>query len=214
MKFKSIKYIVALFAVFFTLSCSKDDTSVNTTDDTAPSISSLTTDKSSITFGEDDPATITCSATGGNLKYVWQVDLGDIQPLNSDKSKIKFTGSACCVGDKIINCTVSNSKGSVTKSITLKILEKITIPEIISIQSDNAQMAANTTAILTCNALGGNLKYSWEVPCGTFTYKNADSSKIAYTPSANCVGTQTIKCTVTNEKGSVYDTFVMTVTKK
>ena len=59
----------------------------------------------------------------GNLEYTWEVDLGDIFPLKSDNSQVRFSGSPCCIGKKLIKCTVTNDKGSDTKNIEIFILE-------------------------------------------------------------------------------------------
>ncbi len=104
------------------VSCKKEDTTPN--DDivtTMPKITSLQADKYEIKVGGEDPAIIECVATGGNLNYKWEVDLGDIFPLNENGSKVRFTGSECCLGEKLISCTVSNDKGEVSEVITIQI---------------------------------------------------------------------------------------------
>lgn len=101
--------------------CNKKDTSAPGADTTPPVIVKLTADKSAIRFGGDDPAIITCETTGGDMHYEWEVDLGDIFSLNEDGSMVRFTGSECCIGEKIITCTAYNDKGSVSETITINI---------------------------------------------------------------------------------------------
>jgi hypothetical protein len=155
--------------LFVILGCTKKSSNPIGTDvETGPPvIVSLTADKTQILYGGQDPAYITCNATGGGLKYVWEVDLGDIIPQNSTHSKISYQGAACCVGDKTIKCTVSNSQGSVSKTIVITILEVINVPEIISLETDKTQISAtaNETASLVCYAIGGHLKYTWDTDC-------------------------------------------------
>ena len=206
--------INAVIILFLAAGCAQENGPANNSgNETTPVISSITADKTQILYGGEDMATITCDAIGGNLKYVWQVDLGDLVPKNSERSQVSFTGAACCVGAKIITCTVSNSMGSVSKSITINIIENITVPEIITIESDKTEInsANSETAALVCYALGGNLKYAWEADCGSITVNPADNSKITYAASAECIGTRNIKCTVSNEKGSVSIVFQMAV---
>lgn len=119
MKMK-IYYIAAvlILGIVALTGCAKDSP-VDSQETTIPKILSLTADKMTITFGGTDPTIITCSAEGGNLEYKWEVDLGDIFPLKSDNSVVRFTGSPCCIGKKIIKCTVSNDKGSVTSNIEI-----------------------------------------------------------------------------------------------
>lgn len=119
-----MKYtIIALLmvATIFTISCKKQETTTPSVTSTTPEIISLTSDKSTIKFGGEEPAIITCEASGGNCQYIWEVDLGDIFVLNEDGSQVRFTGSECCIGDKIIKCTVKNDKGEVTETVTVNI---------------------------------------------------------------------------------------------
>ncbi|MFA6571413.1 MAG: hypothetical protein WCT77_09265 [Bacteroidota bacterium] len=208
-----IKYITP-FLLLILIGCSKNNSNpINGGETTAPKIVSLTAEKTQIIYGGQDPAIITCNATGGNLNYVWQVDLGDIIPMNTDHSKVSFNGAACCVGDKIITCTVSNDKGTDTKNIVITILEEIKQPEILLLESDKTQInsSTNESANLVCNAIGGNLKYTWEADCGNLVLNPADSSKASYTAGTGCLGVKTIKCTVSNNKGTDFKTVQITV---
>lgn len=214
MKMKiTILLLLAFSGLLLLNSCSKDSTTSGNETETMPVITNISADKTQILYGGSESANLSCEATGGNLTYVWQVDLGDLVPQNSTHSKVSFTGAACCVGDKIITCTVSNSKGSVSKSITIKILENITIPEIITIESDKSEIKSDNTdkASLVCYAIGGNLKYLWEADCGKVLLNPTDSSKITYTAGESCIGTKNIKCTVSNTKGTVSQTFSVNV---
>ena len=211
-----MKSHLLLFPVMLVLlaGCSEESTSPDTNLETAaPQIVSLSAEKTQILFGGQDPAIITCSATGGNLKYVWEVDLGDIIPLNSDRSKVSFNGSACCVGEKVITCTVSNSLGSVSKSITITILEVVNQPEILVLEADKTEIHAGTgeSSALVCYAIGGNLKYAWQSDCGSVTVDPADNSKATLTASAECKGARTVTCTVSNEKGTAVQTMQINV---
>ena len=202
------------FMLVLLAGCSEESTSPDTNLETAaPQIVSLSAEKTQILFGGQDPAIITCSATGGNLKYVWEVDLGDIIPLNSDRSKVSFNGSACCVGEKVITCTVSNSLGSVSKSITITILEVVYQPEILVLEADKTEIHAGTgeSSALVCYAIGGNLKYAWQNDCGSVTVDPADNSKATLTASAECKGARTVTCTVSNEKGTAVQTMQINV---
>jgi hypothetical protein len=119
---KSINLLFAalLLGVFAFAGCTKD-TPVEPQGTTVPKILNLSADKMTIKFGGGDPTVITCQAEGGSLEYKWEVDLGDIFPLTTDNSKVRFTGSPCCIGEKYIKCTVTNDKGSITQIITILI---------------------------------------------------------------------------------------------
>ena len=119
MKIKITLLSGLLFILFFVSCTKKTDNPVDNI--TFPVIESLTASKSTIQFGGSDPTVITCEATGGLLSYTWQVDLGDLIPMNNDKSIMQFTASECCLGNKFITCTVENSLGSITDTISIYI---------------------------------------------------------------------------------------------
>jgi hypothetical protein len=213
-----IKYVkllsLAVISLCIIASCSNDNGPNNNTDiESIPIINSISADKTQIMFGGEEAAVLTCTAKGGNLKYIWQVDLGDLIPLNAERSKVSFSGAACCVGEKIITCTVSNNKGSVSDTIRINIIENITTPEIITIESEKPEINSSTeeSTGLVCYALGGNLKYAWEADCGNVVVNQSDNSKITYTATAACIGNVNIKCTVTNDKGTFSMTYKLIV---
>lgn len=116
--------ILAILLIFL-IACDKEESSEKAT--TKPVVVKLTADKDTIEFGGTDPCTIYCKATGGNLKYTWSVDLGNIVPMPCDSgSLVRFTGSECCIGDKYIKCKISNELGSVdtTQHVFIRIPEK------------------------------------------------------------------------------------------
>ncbi|MEI6090852.1 MAG: hypothetical protein WCR42_10400 [bacterium] len=123
MKYRILVIAVLLFTAVL-WSC-KEETPVNNDTTTVPQIVSLTADKPEILFGGADPTIITCTATGGELAYKWDVDLGDIFPLNAEGSQVRFTGSPCCLGKKYIKCTVSNDKGSIKDTIIITIKDPV-----------------------------------------------------------------------------------------
>ena len=202
-----------IFIISLLTSCT-EETPINNTETTSPKIISLTSEKNEILYGGEDPAIITCIAEGGNLEYLWEVDLGDIFPMNNDNSIVRFTGSSCCVGEKIIKCTVSNDKGSATENIIINILEEQKMPEIFLMEANPLTIKnSGESSIISCYAIGGYLHYSWQSDCGTIESMNEESWQIKYTPDSQCTGEQTIKCIVSNTIGSVEKTIKIQVTE-
>lgn len=211
-----MKNSLTVIALVFVLAtgCSEESTApTGDVETAAPRITSLSAEKSQILYGGQDPAIITCEASGGNLSYTWEVDLGDIIPLNTARSKVSFNGTACCVGEKVITCTVSNSLGSDSKSIVITILEEFKQPEIIALESDKTEIrvGAGEKAALVCYAIGGNLQYAWSSDCGQVASDPADPARASFAATAECRGQRTITCTVSNEKGSDTKTFQINV---
>ncbi len=123
MKLKALTLItISIFVLFAACKKKADDNPDPGVTTEVPKIVSLTSDKDEIVFGGEDVAIITCDASGGSIEYTWEVDLGDIFPLNEDGSQVRFTGSECCLGEKFIKCTAQNDKGSVTDTIVINIL--------------------------------------------------------------------------------------------
>jgi len=119
MKIRSLFFIGVITLLSFS-ACEKDkDDPIGEV--TIPEIISLTANKTVVQFGGHDPILITCVATGGDLDYTWSVDLGDLIPMNEDGSVYQFTASDCCIGDKIITCTVENSLDSKTDTVSIYI---------------------------------------------------------------------------------------------
>ena len=138
------------------------------------------------------------------MKYVWQVDIGDLIPLNKERSEVSFKGSACCAGEKIITCTVSNSKGSVSKNIILDIMGAPPFPEISTFIIDKSELQSNLSeqAHITCYATGGLLNFKWEANCGEIIVNPENVTKITYIATPQCIGEVIITCTVTNDRGN------------
>lgn len=120
MKINVIVVLIA-FTVISLAGCTKKNNPAPDASTTFPQFLSLTADKDSIKVGGADPAILTCVATGGNISYTWEVDLGDIFPLNEEGSQVRFTGSECCLGEKYIKCTIANDKGSVMDTVIVYI---------------------------------------------------------------------------------------------
>ncbi|MFH1297850.1 MAG: hypothetical protein ABIJ04_11375 [Bacteroidota bacterium] len=118
-----ISQLFVLIIVMFVVSsgCQKKSNPNPDPTTTFPQILSLTADNDSIKVGGTEPAILTCIASGGNIAFTWEVDLGDIFPLNEEGSVVRFTGSECCLGKKYIKCTVSNDKGSIMDTVIIYI---------------------------------------------------------------------------------------------
>jgi len=119
---KALTIVFALLTLAFFSSCDKEDSNSNI-ETVLPVIDSLTTNSIRIQFGGGEPAILNCYATGGDLTYIWGVDLGDLFSINDDGSEVQYTASPCCIGEKTITCTVSNDKGEATESVTITITE-------------------------------------------------------------------------------------------
>ena len=128
---KAYTYLFALAGILFLGSCDKDDNTNNANNttlvedslNTMPVVDSLTTSISVMPFGSTKPAVLNCYATGGNLIYIWEVDLGDLFVINNSGSQAQYSASPCCIGEKIISCTVSNNKGEVVDYVMVTITE-------------------------------------------------------------------------------------------
>ncbi len=114
--------LFAIAAIIAIGSCKEKEPAFNP-NNTQPVIDSLTTSIVMLPFNNNKPAILNCYASGGQLNYTWDVDLGDLFVINDSGSQAQYSASACCMGDKIISCTVSNNKGEVMETITVTITE-------------------------------------------------------------------------------------------
>lgn len=205
------KLCILLIVISLIYSCTSDNSTNPNIETETPAIIDLTSSKTEILFGGEEFTELECKATGGNLKYTWQVDLGDIIPVTSDKSKVKYKASACCVGIKTIQCTVSNDKGSTEETVIVRIYEEPYNPEILALYSEKEEIKPSESVNLICRAIGGKLKYSWESNCGTIEVNESDNSIAKYTPAPNCNGPQFINCTVSNSRGILFRSLVVNI---
>ena len=114
---------IATILLIFISSCEKEQRG-STSQTEAPVIDSMTTSKTQVKYGISEPAILKCYAKGNDLTYIWDVDFGDLFPINDEGSEVQFTASPCCMGEKKITCQVSNDGGKVTESITVTIVEQ------------------------------------------------------------------------------------------
>ena len=88
----TIFFIILTAVIVCFTSCEKDKTNVEET--ISPTIEKFYSSRDTIEFG-GDTTTLTVIAKGGNLEYIWDVDLGDLLPID-DGHKALFSGSNCC----------------------------------------------------------------------------------------------------------------------
>ena len=119
---KAYTYLFALAGILLLGSCVKEKNTFNA-NNTTPIVDSLTTSISVMPFGSTKPAVLNCYATGGDLTYIWEVDLGYLFIINDSGSQAQYSASPCCIGEKIISCTVSNNKGEVVDYVMITITE-------------------------------------------------------------------------------------------
>lgn len=206
---------ISLFVILTLVSCNKTTPTSSNADTTLPEIVSIVSDKSQI-HSIEEFTDITCTAKGGNLSYKWEVDLGDLIPQNTNHSVVRFSGAACCEGEKEIKCTVSNDKGSITKTVIVKIIPEVRIPDINSLTTSSSVIHSSIGefAEITCFAVGGgNMKYQWTADCGEFVYSSKDSSVVKYYATEKCNGNRILSCKVSNEKGEITKYITLLVTK-
>ncbi|HBS86215.1 MAG: hypothetical protein A2W91_09410 [Bacteroidetes bacterium GWF2_38_335] len=86
-----------------------------------------------------------------------------------------------------------------------KISDEITIDSLVT---DFYTVRAYDTACITVYATGADLEYAWEADHG---YITGAGTTIKYAAGECCVGTNTVKCTVSNTTGSVSDTIKINV---
>jgi len=89
-----------------------------------------------------------------------------------------------------------------------------TQPEIIKLSTSASEIAIADLAILTCEATGGNLQYTWEVYLGDIIPMNEVGSQVQYSGAECCVGEKEITCTVKNDKGEDQKMITITIVDK
>jgi hypothetical protein len=86
--------------------------------------------------------------------------------------------------------------------------EEVKFPEITSMTATKSvvEFGGKDPTVISCEATGGNLSYTWYVDLGDLIPVSEDKSVIQYTASDCCIGDKMIFCEVENNLGSVTDT--------
>ena len=86
-------------------------------------------------------------------------------------------------------------------------------PQVISLTADKTEIlyGGQDPTVITCVANGGSLSYKWDVDKGDIFPLKEDNSQVRFSGSPCCIGKKYIKCTVSNDKGSVLDTCIITI---
>lgn len=120
---KQNKLIGLFFVITLVISlaaCKKEEQKPNVQPSANLSLDSITTTKKHIAVWEE--ILITAHAKGENLKYQWRTNHGSM--LGRDSATVKYWGCNTCVGLNTVECTVTNSFGSVSDTIMIQVYQK------------------------------------------------------------------------------------------
>ncbi len=92
--------------------------------------------------------------------------------------------------------------------------ENTTQPEIVKLSTTATEILIADAAIVTCEATGGNLEYTWEVLLGDIIPMNEEGSQVRYSGAECCIGEKEITCTVKNDKGEDKKIIIISITDK
>lgn len=118
MKVTNLLFAILTLAILG--SCAKEESN-NGIATAIPTIDSLIASDNRVIANSTKPVTLNCYAQGGDLTYLWEVELGDLFVTSEDGSSAQFSASACCLGDREITCTVTNSMGEASKSVVVTV---------------------------------------------------------------------------------------------
>ncbi|HRS58036.1 MAG TPA: hypothetical protein P5050_02315 [Bacteroidia bacterium] len=87
--------------------------------------------------------------------------------------------------------------------------DNLSIDSLVTTKSD---LVIWEKAYITAYTRGKNLKFKWTTNHGSMLGR--DSNTVTYWACPSCIGINTVKCTVTNEYGTVSDTIAIKVRLK
>lgn len=188
------------------------------TDVSTPKIS---TQPSAKTAAINETVSFSVKATGGQLKYQWQVKTSssaswkNVSSVVSTKSTLSFTAKTTQNGYQY-RCVIKNLAGSVTsKAVTLTVEGK----PVITTQPAKKDAAVGETVQFSVKAAGTGLAYQWQVKTSSSaSWKNISSvvstnSTLTFTAKSTQTGYK-YRCRVRNSYGTVYsDAVTLTVGK-
>ena len=113
--------------------------------------------------------------------------------------------SIACIVFIFINSFAISCK----KEKKIEIVEPTVNLTIDSIVATKTNIVVWEKIKITAYTKGQNLKYLWQADHGSMVGK--DSSTVTYWGCYSCTGANTVKCTVSDDYGSVMDTIKITV---
>jgi hypothetical protein len=106
-----IAMMIALFA------CEKEEQKTHVDPTVNLALDSITTSKKHIIVWEE--ILVTAHARGENLTYQWRTNHGSM--IGKDSVTVRYWGCPSCVGLNTIECTVTNSFGTVSDTIMVQV---------------------------------------------------------------------------------------------
>ena len=176
------------------------------TRNTAPVITSLIADTSSVVSG--GTGTISCTATdadGDTLSYTWSATRGSI---SGSGSIVTYTAPST-EGTDTVTCVVADGEGGTDDEVVFIQVTSAgnSNPVITSLIADTSSVVSGGTGTISCTATdadGDTLSYTWSATRGSIS---GSGSIVTYTaPSTE--GTDTVTCVVADGEGGTDDEVV------
>ena len=111
-----IFFALIMSAIVFT-ACQKEPESPPTDPTPNLALDSIVASKNNIIIYEE--IFITAFARGQNLTYRWKTNHGSMVGLDSVTAK--YWACYACIGDNVVECTVSNEYGAITDTIVIHV---------------------------------------------------------------------------------------------
>lgn len=109
--------LFATCAVLLSQSCDKQKEEPPVVPSVNLALDSITATKKHIVVWEE--IIVRVYARGENLDYKWETSSGSMLPI--DSVTVRYWGCPSCVGKNIIQCSVSNTFGSVSDTIVVQV---------------------------------------------------------------------------------------------
>ncbi|MFW5755450.1 MAG: hypothetical protein ACOCWK_02535 [Tangfeifania sp.] len=109
--------VLTLIVLMLSAGCNKQDEKPEPEPTVNLALDSLTATKKHIVVWEE--ITVRVYATGDNLDYKWETSSGSMLPI--DSVTVRYWGCPSCVGENIIQCSVSNEFGTLSDTIVVQV---------------------------------------------------------------------------------------------
>lgn len=178
-----------------------------------PPVATLASTSLTITLPTSTTTLDGSTSTGTITTYAWSQVSGPSTATLSSTNTAKITASKLVAGSYVFRLTVSNSAGSSSQQVTVKVnAASIAVPvAAVAASSISMTLPANTATLDGSASTGTITSYTWRQTSGPNSAKLSSSNAAKITASSMVAGTYGFNLTVQNSAGSSSKSVSVTV---
>jgi PKD repeat protein len=178
-----------------------------------PPVATLASTSLTITLPTNTTTLDGSTSTGTITTYAWSQVSGPSTATLSSTNTAKITASKLVAGTYVFKLTVSNSAGSSSQQVTVKVNAATAAAPVAAVAATNISMTlpANTATLDGSASTGNITSYTWKQTAGPNSAQLSSANAAKITASSMVAGTYGFSLTVQNSAGSSSKSVSVTV---